>query len=187
MSQMLNAARWRLLPAVFVAAMTLAGCGLFDSADPIAAVTSAASSQLGVTPTVHAAIATPGGTMVIYTAQKQGNCYLGEMFAEQRGGRWFASSGGYGGGPCPGQSGAASEAYSVSGGSGSTPDFQWSLASGEIYDPAIVRLEVEWDDGVSSPADITNGIYYAFRQGTTAQVTSVKAYDSSDQLVPQEP
>lgn len=179
--------RFGALLTIVLAAAMLTACGLVGSADPVSAVTASVRDWEGTTPTVRATIPTGGGTLVLYSFQHGTNCYFGEMFAEQRMGRWHAGSGGHGGGPCPGTAGAGQPAYSSFSGTSSNGIFSYSIASGEVFDPDIVRVDVTWDDGTVTAAVVTNGIYYSVREGIEATVTSVEAYDSKDQIVPEEP
>lgn len=64
---------------------------------------------------------------------------------------------------------------------------RWHAGSGGIFDPAITRVDVVWDDGTVTAAVITNGIYYSIRDGVEAHVTSVEAYDDAGQIVPADP
>lgn len=173
-----------LLLAVFV----LTACGVGGSPDPVTAVVSDLSKNQNVTPVVHAAIPTSGGVLVLYTFQQGSDCYIGETLAEQRRGVWYPAMGGQSGGPCPATSGASAQAYTTgSAGSGSSGGHTWSLANGHVFDPTVTRIDITWDDGVVTPAVITNGVCYSLREGVQATPTTVQGYDHSDQPVPAMP
>lgn len=172
---------------LLLAAAVLTSCGVGGAADPVSAVTEDVRGRHGATPTVRAVVPLSGGTVVLYSLQQGTDCFFGEMMAVQQLGRWHAASGGMGGGPCPGAAGAAQQAYSSSSGTSSSSKFTWSIASGEIFDPAITRVDVVWDDGTVMPAVVTNGIYYSIREGVEARVTSIEAYDDAGQIVPEVP
>ena len=99
---------------------------------------------------------------------------------------WWAVGGGGGCGPAdvadvPG-SGAAAPIHIGSGQNHAMRADGWSRVDGLVYDDAIARVEVVWEDGTTQGVSVIRGSILAVREGTH-QYQEVRALDAEGQVV----
>lgn len=178
-----------VLPRVsagIVAALCLAivtACGSDGTVEVTKAVMEDAQKAHNATPTVRGSFSTDIGTMVVYSFQNHSGCHIGTRLGERQDSKWQLVWGMWWAVPCPGSAGTQpySDLHGAVG--GSKGNHNWWFTAGEIYDPSITEVFIEWSDGEVTPAVITSGLYYGFREGIDVNSKAIRAYDSAGQLV----
>lgn len=170
--------RARALAGLFVAVLLLSACRNGPSrgpggmprghASPEAAVLTTSGHSAGGA-TVQSTATLPSGTLVLYTYQQHGQCGFGYGLASQRQGQWLVHASGSREGICQGTSSGPAVSILIA--------LPPGLAIGTVGNSDIASVVVEWDDGTTVPATISQSAYFAYH-AAAAEAVAATAYDA---------
>ena len=109
----------------------------------------------------------------------QGSDCLYTLQVEQKGLQWRVTGSEGGCGPLGGDGKPMSVGWGQHGGLERAP---LSHVSGLIYDPAVVTVQVVWEDGEEQRAEVANGSYLAVREGRH-ELSQVRGLNAQDETV----
>ncbi len=157
---------------VLLAALSVAGCGLFSNLNPISNV----ERQLGV-PVTETGRVTVGRNQVIFFRFQKGNqCGTGHASTDG-GAAWGA-------GPCNNPPLALPGS-----GAGTLPDGTLLVTvRGEVNNPTVVKVTITFADGSQLPAKLGGGMYFAAYIGPNGTrglpvISSVQGFDKDGKVV----
>jgi hypothetical protein len=166
--------RIRLILILALAGLILAGCGWFDTVDPLGSV----RRDLGV-PVTEAGRVTVGGQRVVFFWYQKGNeCGTGHVSLDSGGAGW-------GGGACGNNAGISLP----SAGTGSLPNGMMLVTiEGQLTTPSVDKVTITLADGTEVPAEVGGGMYFAAyvapggAQGLP-EVVRVQGFDKDGKMV----